>query len=36
MQDSCCTSLTTNWDDIKDKKVEPVIGEGLELKRWEI
>lgn len=34
MQDSCCTSLTTNWADVKDKKVEPVIGKGVELKHW--
>lgn len=29
------TSLSTNWDDVKDHKVETVPPEGVEAKKWE-
>ncbi|PNP57106.1 hypothetical protein THARTR1_02948 [Trichoderma harzianum] len=28
------TSLSTNWDDVKDKKVETVPPDGVEAKKW--
>lgn len=28
------TSLSTNWDDVKSKKVETVPPEGVEAKKW--
>ncbi|ROT39022.1 SGS-domain-containing protein [Sodiomyces alkalinus F11] len=29
------TSLSTNWDDVKEKKVETVPPEGVEVRKWE-
>ncbi|RFU79280.1 hypothetical protein TARUN_2992 [Trichoderma arundinaceum] len=29
------TSLSTNWEDVKDKKVETVPPDGVEAKKWE-
>ncbi|KAL2754856.1 hypothetical protein ACRALDRAFT_1071492 [Sodiomyces alcalophilus JCM 7366] len=29
------TSLSTNWDDVKEKKVETVPPEGVNVKKWE-
>nr|WOD46558.1 Cochaperone protein [Trichoderma atroviride] len=29
------TSLSTNWDDVKDKRVETVPPDGVEAKKWE-
>lgn len=29
------TSLSTNWDDVKGKKVETVPPEGVEAKKWQ-
>ncbi|KAL7915333.1 oxidosqualene:lanosterol cyclase [Trichoderma velutinum] len=32
--ESSGTSLSTNWDDVKDKKVETVPPDGVEAKKW--
>lgn len=29
------TSLSTNWDDVKGKKVDTVPPEGVNVKKWE-
>lgn len=29
------TSLSTNWDDVKEKRVETVPPDGVEAKKWE-
>lgn len=28
------TSLSTNWDDVKDRTVKTVAPEGVEAKKW--
>lgn len=33
--ESSGTSLSTNWDDVKDKRVETVPPDGVEAKKWE-
>lgn len=29
------TSLSTNWEDVKDRKVETVPPQGVEAKKWD-